>query len=164
MTVSLTQILVTAVVSAVVSAVVAAWVTWWHRSVVRWAITTNADMYFVANRDDPIDPVYFRFGIHNIGDADAYGVKVMMGDHVISPLTPSVKAGASLLQDAELSFEHAVAQHEISTRTFEISFYESPVWRKRRVFRVGLAELQKRELMLSDAHLPWLIRWLGFGR
>lgn len=162
MSFSIIQVLVTALVSAVVSAAVTALISWWRRPVARWAVIAEATLLRVTDAPFPPDePVYFRFTVHNVGDADAYGVRVAIGQRDKVKLIPAVKSGESLLQETDYDLEHPVRLGELATTTFEISYFQAPVWRSRpKSYRVPLAQLESHDFVLSDVHLPWPVRWL----
>ncbi|WP_237196932.1 hypothetical protein [Rothia nasimurium] len=151
-----------AFISAVVSALVAALIAWWRRPVVRWAITAKGAAHPFSSTPHHIDePVYFRFAIHNVGDADAFGVKASLDGEPLLPLVPVVRSGSSLLEDDVQSFERPLVNGKIPSTIFEISFYESPVWRSRRHYQIQLSDLMEHEMLLSDSHLPRGLRWLA---
>lgn len=166
MSFSILQVLVTALVSAVVSAAVTALISWWRRPVVRWAIATR---YGEEVASEPVphvasvfvdDEIYFAFNIQNIGDANAYGVEISCGFKELLPLTAGALAGSVVFDTDQAGKYLFFTAQEIETADLVISYYVEPVWRGERVFRVPLRKLQNQQLVLSDVHLPWLVRWL----
>lgn len=162
MSFSIIQVLVTALVSAVVSAAVTALISWWRRPIARWAVIADATLLRVTDAPfSPDEPVYFRFTVHNVGDADAYGVRVAIGQREKLKLVPVIRAGESLLQETKFDFDNPVRMGELATTTIEISYFQAPVWRSRpKSYRVPLAQLESQSFVLSDAHPPRFVLWL----